>query len=167
MLSYCLVNKINNKKPSYAGRYCFTFWYDWCYSYTFVLDSYVETTKHWVPGTGHGHRFVITVHGYASETNVLIIYSLQPVGVWLLRSFPKKEYHLWEMFVLSHVASSLPIYMFWFFFLFFSLWFPSGSASHQQPLTFPFFKAYFRNMAGPASSQSKDNDKLLARGNST
>lgn len=115
MLSYCLVNKINNKKP-HAGRYCFTFWYDWCYSYTFVLDSYVETTKHWVPGTGHGHRFVITVHGCASETNVLIIYSSQLVGVWLLRSFPRKESHLWEMFVLSHVASSPPTYMFWFFF---------------------------------------------------
>jgi len=81
-----------------------------------MLDSYVEATKHWKPGTDHGHRFVITVHGYASETNVLIIYSSQPVGVWLLRSFLRMESHLWEMFVLSQVASCLLIYMFWIFF---------------------------------------------------
>lgn len=70
-----------------------------------------------MPGTDHGHRFVITVHGYASETNVLIIYSSQPVGVWLLRSFLRMESHLWEMFVLSQVASCLLIYVLNFFFL--------------------------------------------------
>lgn len=121
MLSYCLVNKINNKKPSCRKILLYILIWLMLFIYICVRQLcrnyfYVETTKHWVPGTGHGHRFVITVHGCASETNVLIIYSSQPVGVWLLRSFPRKESHLWEMFVLSHVASSPPTYMFWFFF---------------------------------------------------
>lgn len=100
-----------------------------------------------MPGTDHGHRFVIRVRGYASETNVLIIYSFQPVGVWILRSFLRTESHLWEMFVLSQVASHLLIYMFWFFFpLFFSLWFPSSFVSHINNWHFhiskPILKAW-------------------------
>lgn len=133
-----------------------------------VLDSYVETTKYWMPGTDHGHRFVITVHGYASETNVLIIYSSQPVGVWLLRSFLRMESHLWEMFVLSQVASCLLIYMFWIFF--FAILFSLISKQLRftpTTLTFPFFKAYFKSMVGPATSQDKENDTLLAIDNYT
>lgn len=102
-----------------------------------------------MPGTDHGHKFVIRVHGYASETNVLIIYSFQPVGVWLLRSFLRMESHLWEIFVLSQVASCLLTYMFWFFFpLFFSLWFPSSFVSHNNNWHFYFSKLILKAWLG-------------------
>lgn len=90
-----------------------------------MSDSDVESTEDRMPGTGHGHRSVITVHRYASETNVS---SISGRCLCYLKS----------------PLASLFISFEFFFFQFLSLCFPSSSASHQQLLIFPFFNIFFK-----------------------
>lgn len=111
-----------------------------------MSDSDVESTEDRMPGTGHGHRSVITVHRYASETNVSSI-----SGRCLC-------------YLKLPLASLFISFEFFFFPIPFSL-FSKQLCFTPTTTDISIFQHLFQRMVGPASSQGKKNDKLSARSN--